>query len=81
VGWWLVAWWLGCGGPTDEPAALTPVPPEAPVVAEPVDPSRPDLPEPSEARYGASHILISWEGAPRSTATRRPARARPRSGG
>jgi len=70
VGWWLVALWLGCGGPTNEPEALAPIPPERPVVPAPVDPSRPDLPEPLEARYGASHILISWEGAPRSTATR-----------
>ncbi len=78
--WWLVAWWLGCTAAVDPlveaPEGHQPVETPAPVpVDAAVDPTHPDLPAPTERRYGASHILIGWTGALRSTADRTEADA------
>lgn len=58
----ILALLLGC--PAPEP------PPEPPPQAQPeaVVEVLPQLPEPTEARYAASHVLITWEGAVRARA-------------
>lgn len=78
--WWLAAWCLGCGS-TADPSVETPEGQELVATPDPVsvevavDATHPDLPAPTERRYGASHILIGWMGAARSTASRSEADA------
>lgn len=71
---WLAAVWLACSGlRADEgPPVEVPAPPDPiPSAGEDAAP----LAEPNEPRYAATHVLISWAGAPRSAATRTEAEA------
>ena len=65
---WMVLW-LACAGDGVDEAPGTP---EAPPAAEPApeEPDVSDLPPPTEPRYAASHILVAYDGAVRSEATR-----------
>ena len=66
---WMVLWLACAGVGVEEPPARSP---EAPPATEPApaEPDVSDLPPPAEPRYAASHILVAYDGAVRSEATR-----------